>query len=208
MDLDLSNLPSNLPATPLRNELTGTNADNNSIPGDYASITLPAAADDDIPADLTMDDIWSQGVQQDKVDAAAKEMLLARGPYLTAPPLTVAGQRYPEEKGGRPARTIFRAYGFVAWAGQTIPETGSLKGWISFVFSPDEVRTARRDGRVDLDLASKLYVKLVKAFTRAYARSPETILELKSYLESTPVKLTIGVTTDGRNMVFGLSHPV
>ena len=167
--------------------------------------------------DMTMDDIWQQGVDADKVNETAKSMLLVRGPYVTSPPMTVNGQHF-EAGNGKPARTIFRAYGMVTWAGSEEPmhkdengeptTTADKIGRISFSFSPDEVvKVSEKDGKSRLDLATKLYVQLVKAYARVYGEMPATAADLKTYLEAYPVKLTIGLIgeDDVKNMVFGIS---
>jgi hypothetical protein len=167
----------------------------------------------------TMDSIWQQGVDQDRVNETAKSMLLARGPYTTTPPLTVSGQRF-EAKEGKPARTILRAYGMVAWAGSDEPfhivvndEGQEVKlvadklGRISFGFSPDQQTKPDKNGVMRLDLMSKLYVQVVKAYEKVYGQAPATDADLKTYLETYPVRMTIGTIgdVDAKNMVFSIS---
>ena len=171
--------------------------------------------------DWVTSDIWGS-IDATKTAATARTMLLAKGPYVTTPPLTVSGQQFaatPE----KPARLIFRAYGLVTWAGAEKPmhtvqqadgSTTTVEaptmGRVNFSFSPDEQRRMKSNGVMDLDLSSKLWVMLSAAYTKTYGTAPKTKADLKSYLEQYPVKVTLGIMgdVDPRNTVFTIAPVV
>ena len=175
---------------------------------------------DEQEVEATMDDLWQRGVDQDKVNETASLMLLARGPYMTTPPMTVTAKHFDED-GTKPACTLYRAFGRITWAGNDTPmhkivddgvevAVGAQRvGSVSFSFSPDSLMTINRAGQTGPDLATKLYAQLVKAYTRSHGKSPTQDIELKSYLENYPVKLEVGVIggrdgDEARNMVFSV----
>jgi hypothetical protein len=161
-----------------------------------------------------MDQLFEQSVNDEAAAKAEQEMLLAVGTYHTTPPFTVSGQHF-EANGEKPARTVFRAYGPVKWAGRVDPKegAGSKEGRISISFSPDlQKKLNERTGEMDYDRPSKNYIALRRAYIVAYGQNPASMGDLKSYLESYPLSLRIGqvgtqadATGEPGNMVFNIS---
>src|SRR5688572_19707338 len=160
-----------------------------------------------------MDSLFEQSVSDEQASKIEQELLLAVGTYHSTPPFTVSGQHF-EATADKPARTIFRAYGAVAWAGKGEPKegAGSKEGRISFSFSPDaQKKLNERSGQMEYDRPTKNYVALRRAYITAYGQNPASIGDLKSYLESYPLSLRIGqvgtqadATGEPGNMVFNI----
>lgn len=159
-----------------------------------------------------MDALFNKSVDDQQAAKIEQSLLLAAGTFRSTPPFTVSATHF-EATAEKPARTVFRAYGPVVWAGKVEPKDGSKEGRIGFAFSPDaQKKTNERTGEEEWDRLTKNYIMLRRAYMTAYGQAPATIGDLKSYLESYPVVLRIGqvgtqedATGEPGNMVFAVS---
>lgn len=146
--------------------------------------------------EVNMDELFATGLEADKAAAAEKAMLPPVGNYNTIPPASVSLKAW-EEKGTegeadhKPARLMVNAYAAVAQVGGE-----QYEGRIGFRFSPNEVKVTRDDGSTDFDRSYKNYVQLHRAYRVAYGTVPESLGDLKKYLETYPVALRVGHVGD------------
>lgn len=144
--------------------------------------------------ELTIEDLFQEGIETEKVKEAEKAMLLPVGTYTTVPPFTL--NKIGKDKNDRPFARFFGTIQF----GDVTGKIGVGLSWVH-KFAKDA------DGNVTdkPDRSYKNYVMAHKAFRAAYGRDPENVGEILKYISDYPVRLRVIQTSDGENMVVSIS---
>lgn len=159
----------------------------------------PVTAEEEA-AELTIDDLFNEQVNEEAVNKAQSEMLLPVGTYTTIPQFKIT--KMGRDKNNRP---------FARFYGEC--EFGQHKGRIGFGLSwerrnarvKDEVSGELVEDPSKPDRAYKNYVMAVKAYKAAHGEAPSNVGAVLEYLQNYPVKLRLIQTQDGENMVVAIS---
>jgi len=134
---------------------------------------------------VNLDAFWDAGLDQEEAERVEKEMLPKPGTYHTIPPFTVLATQF-EAGGGRAARVMFSAFG------EAVHTTEGTKERLRIRFSSQpEKQKSFRTGEEEYDSSYKKYLSLRRAYKGAFGADPETIRQIKDYLETYPVGLRV-----------------
>jgi hypothetical protein len=144
--------------------------------------------------EVSLDDLFSDGVNQDTLEQASKEMLLPVGTYVTIPPFTIT--KHGKDKNGR---KYARFFGTI--------QLGEKTGKIGLAVSPEYRHPHDAEGNEleGPDRSYKNYVMASKAYKAAYGCEPAKEIDVLKYLSEYPVKLRVIQTSNGENMVVSIS---
>lgn len=161
-----------------------------------------AAAETAVPVEeteLTLEDLFQEGIEEENVKQAEKEMLLPVGTYTTVPPFTL--MKLGKDKNGR---SFARYFGTI----QLGDKSGKIGFGLSWIYKKAKVKDETTGELIEVekpDRSYKNYVMAVKAFRAAYTRDPENVGEVLKYLSDYAVRLRVIQTSDFENMVVSIS---
>ena len=164
------------------------------------------------PAELTLDELFNQGINRDEVKKAERDLLLPAATYTTIPPLQLKLSQNDE---GRP---FARFFGLI----QATVNDQEIRTNIGFSLSWERMdRVDRETGESTgkPDNAYKLFTQAVGAYKKAYGEAAGSHGDVVKYLRDYPIRvrvIQIGVPTernpnpDGEpgNMVVAVSAPL
>ena len=137
------------------------------------------------PETPNLDAYWDAGLDQEEAERVEKEMLPEPGTYHTIPPFTVSATQF-EARDGRAARVMFSAFGEAVHTKEGTKERLRIR----FSSQPEKQKSFRT-GEDEYDSAYKKYLSLRRAYKGAFGEDPETVRQIKDYLETYPVGLRV-----------------
>lgn len=146
------------------------------------------------PAELTLEDLFQESVNEEEVKKAQAEMLLKQGTWTTTPPFTIT--KIGKDKNNRP---FARFFGSIT-LGEEIGKIGVGMSWVhKFAKDKDGNETEKPDR------SYKNYVMAHNAYKAAYGQEATSVGDVLKYVQDYPVRLRVIQTSDGENMVVAIS---